>query len=404
MLKLIDPDQALSIVLDNVQILEPVNLKPSQALGLILAEGVQADRDYPPFSRAMMDGYAVRLSDAGKKVNIAETIAAGHESSFTVENGRCAEIMTGAACPAGTEAVVQYEICERKGDLVALPDETKAGQNIADRGSECRQGEEILRSGDEVSPLTVAILAAIGTEQIYVQPKPSIALISTGDELASGVRLTSIVQIRDSNGPMLKGLATESGISVSSNLILPDNAERLEAAVMKLHEVDILILSGGVSIGKYDLVPKILEKSGAKLLFHKVTQKPGKPFLFAVREGQLIFGLPGNPLACHLGFHRYIAPAARKMAALPFATKHYQGTLSKDVISDGKRTYFQLVRIEDEAERELPIVTPLKGKGSADIFAASKANGYIRIEPDCGILKKGDIVEFEYCGSRRWQT
>jgi molybdopterin molybdotransferase len=302
MLSYIDPDRALEIILESTQPLPPSSIPVENACDLVLAEPLVSDRDYPPFNKAMMDGFAVSCEDAGKTVSIAATVAAGDAGSGApVSPGKSVEIMTGAPCPVGTEAVVPVEDCTIKGDFVQLPNEISMGANIAEKGSDSTEGQIISRPGEIISPLVMANLAFTGYDFVTVHPRPSVGLIITGNEIMPDLA-DETHAIRDANGPMLSALCQGLGITE----VVPDYAiDDPEAILGKLHELeenDIIILTGGVSMGKKDYVPAALESFGAELVFHKVAQRPGKPLLFARKESTLIFALPGNPLSCHLCF------------------------------------------------------------------------------------------------------
>ena len=210
---LIAPDQALSMVLEVAQPVAPQPVSLQNATGLRLAEDVLADRDYPPFHRAMMDGYAVSLtSDRDKStVRVVGQVAAGQAGTRRLEPGECVEIMTGAECPPGTQAVIPFEHSDREGELVRLPEGIRPRQHIAQRGSECRERSVLLKVGDLVTPLAVGVLASVGRRDVLVVPVPTLGIITTGGELVSSFERPGLAQIRDSNGPMVAAMATARG-------------------------------------------------------------------------------------------------------------------------------------------------------------------------------------------------
>ena len=402
MLKMITPEKALELVMDNCP--EPVSkfVSIDKSLGMVLAQDVSADRDYPPFYRAMMDGFAVKACDAGKSVTCNGIQGAGQKAIVDVKPGFCLEIMTGAACPQSADLVVPVENVQVKGDQVTLPAELRAGDNIAAKGFECGKGQRVASPGDEITPLVIANMACYGLSEISVYSQPKIALISTGDELAKAGERVNEVQIRDSNGPMLEAMAIEAGLQGITRLKADDNMDSLAKTISEASEFDIVVMSGGVSMGKYDYVPLAVEATGAEMIFHKSTQKPGKPMLFARRGRQLFFGLPGNPLASHMCFHRYIEPVVRKLMGKSFTPPPLQGKLTEYVTKKGKRTFFQLVKVKRGADGSY-LLTPLIGKGSADIHTAATAEGYIKISNDRPELHKDEIAEFEFTGEKRWR-
>ena len=399
MLKMITPDQALDLVLLNT-VRRPSSVVPIEhAPGLILAQNVRADRDFPPFPRAMMDGYAVRMEDAGRAVEVAGEVAAGQAPTVEVTPGRCVNIMTGAACPTGTEVVVPVEKTRVDGQRVVLPEPLIPGKHIAPRGTECPAGSVVLEVGHPLSSLTVAVLAAVGRESIQAFDLPRVAIISTGSELCPPGNKPGAFQIRDSNGPMLAAQVHLARLPRPLVLHAVDSQRSLSEALAQTADMDIVLLSGGVSMGRYDLVPAALKELGVNTIFHKVTQKPGKPLLFGRRDEQLFFGLPGNPQSSHFCFHRYVAPAARKMAGRTALEPARQAALTRPLKTHSSRTLFLLgrARIHDGHLE----VQPLTGKGSADLFSGQLANGYIRLEPGENQLEPGQQVPFQFMGERR---
>jgi len=389
---MIHPDEALEIIKENTPLKSPAAVPLKDALGSVLAEPVLSDRDYPPFDRAMMDGVAVRTCDAGKCVRVVGEVPAGSDTDEEVRPGQCLQIMTGAACPRGTEAVVKVEEIERHGNEVKLPERIDPEQNIDLRGREARSGGVVMEKGETVTPLAVGLLATVGANRVTVYPMPSLAKISTGGELAPPGEEPGPHQIRDANGPMLEALAAMSGIPEVTRLHAQDTEASLREILDRAGDKDIILLSGGVSAGKYDLVPEQVEAYGAKILFHKVRQKPGKPLLFARRGSQLIFGMPGNPLAVHLCYHRYVEPAIRIMTGHDAGNASLKGILAAPYKTKGKRYKFILanaVKVEGVWE-----VEPFKRVGSADLFSTAKANCYARFSPGSDEMEKGHPVEF----------
>ncbi len=391
----ISPDRALDLVLANVPspVVESCSL--SAALARTLAQSVRADSDVPSFDRAMMDGFAVRAGDAGKLVRVVGEAAAGHGSSATVQPGTCIEIMTGAPCPAGCEAVVAVEQTQREGDVVTLPAELRAGQHVQERGRICRQGAEVLAPGDRITPLGVGVLASFGLAQVQVFARPRVGIVSTGDELVSDGTVLAHGQIRDSNGPMLAALARECGVAEVVQTHCLDTEESLRETLQSLAHCGIVVLTGGVSMGRYDLVPRVVEGLGAEPVFHKVTQKPGKPLFFARGPGRMLFGLPGNPRASHFCFVRYVASAVRAWGGSRPGPVSQRGVLSTSYESRGDRTDFVPMRA-DRGPLGGWVVTPFDERGSADIINVGTANVYVRFEAGKLSLAAGSSVDFTW--------
>ncbi|HIQ21638.1 MAG TPA: molybdopterin molybdenumtransferase MoeA [Planctomycetes bacterium] len=398
---MIPPDEALRLVCQHAVALAPRDVALEEACGLQLAQPVAADRHYPPFARAMMDGYAVRLGDAGRTVPVVGQVAAGDRFAGAMEPGGCVEIMTGAPCPPGTEAVVPKEHVRRSGSQVSLPGQLRAGQHIAEAGSECPAGRVVLQPGQTITPMAVAVMASFGIVSVRVVPRPSVAIITTGGELVPAASEPGEGQIRDSNGPMLAALARDVALERPSCLHVEDQLEAILDALERSADHNLVLLTGGVSVGTYDLVPAALERYGAEVVFHKVRQKPGKPLLFARKQNQLVFGLPGNPLSCHFCFHRYVAPAAQRMSGKPAPAQALPGTLTAPVEPKAGRTYFVTARAEPGEEGQW-LVHPLPTTSSADIFASWPANCYAQVPPGKEPIPAGHVLPFTWIGSAPW--
>jgi molybdopterin molybdotransferase len=372
---MISPQEALDLVLANAEPGSPRDVSVSEALGLVLAEDVLADRDYPAFPRAMMDGYAVPAASEGRVLTVVGEVAAGCAAEVPISEGHCVEIMTGACCPPGTYAVVQREQVRPDERGVMMPKQITAGQHISPPGSECAVGRPVLRIGDHVTSLAIAVLASVGRTQVRVIPRVRLGVVVTGSELVPPEATPTGTQIRDGNGPMLTAMARIVGIAGPRVLRTADETSPIADALRQMDDREVILISGGVSVGRYDLVPGIVAEFGAETVFHKVAQKPGKPLLLARRGRQLIFGLPGNPLSCHLCFHRYVAPAVRRMQGMSAAREVLQVPLAEPLVPKRGRTHFVPGRLETKAAR----VRPLPTASSADVFGPSQANSYIEL-------------------------
>jgi molybdopterin molybdotransferase len=291
----------------------------------------------------------------------------------------------------------------REGDRVLLPTAIAAGQHVARRGSECAAGATVLEPGSRLSPLAIAVLASFGRQRVLAIPAPSLAVITTGDELVATGSVPGSAQIRNSNGPMLIAQARRAGLGETLALHALDTAGSLAEALAAAADRDLVVLSGGVSAGGRDLVPRALEDAGAEIVLHRVKQKPGKPLLFAVRRrpsgNQLLFGLPGNPLSTHFCFHRYVLPAARKLMGRPppHEAARARATLGEPLVARADRTLFlplALARSDGGALAARALV----GQGSADIFASWRAEAYLRLEPGEHRLEAGRELECELIG------
>jgi len=392
MLTMIGAAEAKDLVLQHCRLRDARLVATAESLGLVLSRSVVADRDYPPFDRATMDGFAVRVAHAGRTVAVRGEVRAGVLPLISPDDDGCVEIMTGAPCPAGTEAVVMKEEARRESGAVSLPAVIRVGQHIVPAGAECRSGATVLSAPSILGPLAQGLLAGVGQSQVWARTPPSVALLITGDEIVGGPDRPADAEIRDSNGPMLAAMARASGLATPSQVRVRDTPESL-AAALESSTADLVVLTGGVSSGNYDLVPAALASHGVTLVFHKVRQQPGKPILFGVKGPRLFFGLPGTPLGCHLGFHRYVLPAARAVAGLP-PIGHQDGRVVAAWSTTSERQQFVLAKAARSVESW--DVTLLSPKGSSDLFSVSGANALVSVPEGRRVLAPGAAVDFEW--------
>lgn len=378
----------------------------AEALGRVLAQLVVTDRAYPPFDRATRDGYAVRAAEAaagGALVCVAE-IKAGDTPPAFPRAGECLQIMTGAAVPDGADAVVMIEHTTRDGDRVRFARSAHARQNIVRRGSEARAGQTVLTAGTRMGYAEVALAAQVGAGELRCAKRPRVAILSTGDELVAVAQAPGPFQIRNSNAV---SLAAQVRLAGGEPVVMDTAADREEHLREKisagLHE-DLLILSGGVSMGKYDLVEKVLREMGAEFFFDAVAIRPGKPAVFAMCEGKAVFGLPGNPLSTMVTFELFVTPAidlrsGAAARALPFV----HARLAEDLNEKPGMTHFlpALVGWPGEAGNadndvggkvEAGVVRALRWQGSGDIAAMAKANCFLVVEPEVTHVAAGASV------------
>lgn len=350
-----------------------------KARGLVLAESISTDVDSPPYTKALMDGFAVQtnagVADSQTILRVVEEIAAGKMPTRRVGASEAARIMTGAPIPDGADSVVPIEkteaISQNEVRLLVSP---KFGQHILPRGTEMKAGEVILQSGCVLGPQEFGILASVGRTSALVYPRPSIGVLSTGDEIVEPSRLPGPGQIRNSNSPMLAAQVDRAGGIGEIIGIARDTLESLRELIGKgLVENDVLILSGGVSAGKFDLVPGVLQQLGVIAHFHKVSLKPGKPFFFGTKGCKLVFGLPGNPVSSFVCFELFIRPAIAKwMGRSGWAPRQTKLPLAADFQTDNERPTYWPARIEWDSEG--PRVKALPWFGSADLRALHTAN------------------------------
>lgn len=390
-----EPDDALAVVLAAAPEPRTAYLPPIKALGLIVAADAVSQQDLPPFDRAMMDGWAVRCADAGRCVAVRDEIAAGDgQQRAPVSDGYAHPIMTGAPVPVGAEAVIPQEQTERCDQHVQLPATIRVGANIARCGTECTVGQTWLHRGDVVTPMTVAAAVGVGAAVIPVHPLPRVAILTTGSELSAGPLTAG--HIHDSNGPMLEALVQEIGIRADRGTVVDDVAT-LEARLEILAGYDAVLLSGGVSTGTHDDVPRVLQRLGAEVIVYKIAQRPGKPLLVARRGAQMIFALPGNPLAAHLCACRYAVPVLRRLARLSDQPRVVQASLAAEIPANADRTWF-IPACLDDANRAHPLL-PVS---SADFIRPHQANAYLRRPSQAPALPAGSGITATLIGAAAW--
>ncbi len=351
--------EARALVLEATQELpcERVGVGPT-CLGQTLAESIVSDIDSPPFDKAMMDGYAVRSADCAQlptTLLVVEEIPAGRFPQKRVEPGQAARIFTGAPVPQGADAVIMQEQTRREADaqVVIDPPVPRQGQHILRRGEEMWVGDIVLPRGSRIDPQTLGILATVGRSSIEVVRRPRVGVLCTGDELVEADQTPTAGQIRNSNGPMLLGQVMRAGALADALGIVCDNREALTQAIAQaLAKYDLLLLSGGVSVGDYDLIPEVLMQLGVTGHFHKVRMKPGKPLYFGKQGTTLVFGLPGNPLSSFVGFELFVRPVIRKMMGIqPPTMPQGKWPIAAEVKSKSDRPVYapaQRVRLADE--------------------------------------------------------
>lgn len=280
------------------------------SIGRVLAEDIVADTDMPPFDRSQMDGYAVKAADT-RDVPITLTLvgesAAGRGWRGKLKRGEAVRIMTGAAVPDGSDAVQKLEVAREEGDTVTLVESTEIGKFIVPKGKEVKKGKTVLISGERITPSNISIPAAFGYAKVKVAKKPRVAIISTGSEIVDVAKKPGRDQIRNSNSIMLKALCEQAGAVVTVFPNIGDDIADLKFQISDaIRSADILITTGGVSVGKYDLTKLALKELGAEIFFERVALKPGKPTVFGRWKKSLVFGLPGNPVSAAVTFYLFV--------------------------------------------------------------------------------------------------
>jgi molybdopterin molybdotransferase len=410
-----------------------------QAVGRILAEPVTADRDFPPFPRATRDGFAVRADDLASGVMLLRVVGqvrAGDSYDLPLASGEAVEIMTGAAVPVGADAVVMVEYTERKSqeinhkghegtqrrqeteqanpdpvdvlglskdeqdhpeetvvaeDLVEIQRSVASGENVVPAGAEAQAGQELLPRGVRLGPAQIALAAAAGKASVKVYRKSKVAILSTGDELVDVAEKPGPSQIRNSNSYSLAALVAECGGEPVQLPIAPDEEGKLTELIQEGLKADMLLLSGGVSMGKFDLVEQALKNLGAKFFFTGALIQPGKPVVFGEVGSIPFFGLPGNPVSVMVTFELFARQMVEALGgAEPERVKSAKAKLRKELKTKTGLTRFLPARLEGGLDD--PEVEIVPWQGSGDMLAAAKANCYLVVPPNREKLAKGDMV------------
>lgn len=404
---MISPKKALEILLECVRPLGVVRKPLYEALGFFLAENILADRNMPPADCSIMDGYAVRSSDLVNcpcTVRVVGEVAAGSAARPIVRPGTCVRVLTGANIPPGADAVVVVEQTGEAGGLVTVHTTVPRRSNIRRRGREAKKGAVLLKKGTPLGPVQIGLCSAVGKAEPKVYQRPDVAVLCTGGELRPlGVRVRAHEQ-RDSNGIALSLALRAYGCPNVRVGFVPDDLKALTLkAEEALTEYDVLVLTGGVSVGQYDFVPEAVRQIGATIRFHRVAMKPGRPTLYAtLPANRHIFGLPGNPLSAMTGFYEFVLPAVRRMSGVP--AKECRPTmplpLNRTLRTEGERVKFVLARLC--RGKTGPSARPLKFHGSADIAAGARAEGAIIVPAGDRELPAGSLVEFRLWRVQPW--
>ena len=394
---MISVDTAAKIVTDVIEPLPAKTVPFESALGLCLAQDVRSDIDMPPFDRSAMDGYAVIAEDTVRapiELTVIEDIAAGYMPTIKVMCGQASKIMTGAAVPEGADAVVKVEETEdlSANNRVKILRAIDRGRNISKMGEDMKVGQVVLHKGMPIRPQEIGILATVGKARVEVFPTPTVGIISTGTELVDVESKPSTAQIRNSNGYSLAAQARRLKVDIEILGIVKDTKEDISRIMHRGLQKDILILSGGVSMGEYDLVGDVMKDLNTQIYFEKVALRPGKPVIFGKKDKTLIFALPGNPVASFVTFELFIYPAIRKMMGFP--TLHrttVKASLEVEILVKRKRREYRpaLLRMHNNQW----FVSPVEWHGSADLLSTTRANCLLIVREDAEKLSVGQLVD-----------
>jgi molybdopterin molybdotransferase len=394
---MISVEEALQLVLSNLPERRIEEIQFRSALGRVLAEDLIATTSIPPFNRSALDGYALIAADVQHtpvELIVKGEVRAGGDIPGAIHRGETMAIMTGAPIPEGADAVQMVELTKRSGDSgkVTILESVHAHENIAPCGSEAVAGSIALESGRYIGPAEIAVMATFGHCRIKTWKKPTIAFFSTGDELIECDNTPRLGQIRNSNAYCLASQLQLMGLEFDYLGIARDDKEELRRYMQQGLERDVLIITGGVSMGEYDFVRNVFQELGLEIIFNKVAIKPGKPTVFARKGNKLIFGLPGNPISALVTFECFVRPALGRLcgmnnAALP----RVKGSLLDDMRQSPGRMAFYPARVSWQQDEWK--VQPIPWKSSADIIGFSRANATVIFPRDKNLMRKGEKVE-----------
>jgi len=390
--------EAIQIVLQQTRRLANESVSISQARNRILAEDIIADTDLPPFDRAQMDGYAVRAADITNtpaRLRIVGESAAGAGWHHEMKGGEAVRIMTGAPVPAGADSVQQVELTREieSGSQVEILEAVEAGRSIVRRAAEIKSGETVLRAGEQITAESIATLASFGYAKVKVGKQPRVAVMATGSELVNVDEKPGADQIRDSNNYTIAAYAAQSNAIVERLPLAGDDTEELKRQIARAAEAsDVLITSGGVSMGVYDFTKAALKELGAEIFFERVALRPGKPTVFARLGKTLIFGLPGNPVSVSVTFTLFARTALRAMQGATDPTlAHEHAVLARDIKgSIDRESYLPAVLRTDE--KGTLLAEPLKWGGSSDFVAFARATALINVPAGDKKIAAGSVV------------
>lgn len=391
---MITVEEADKIIFDDIRVLPATRAPLQESYGMVLREDLFADRDLPPFHRATMDGISINFSsweDGHRAFDVKGTQKAGSPPLTLESNAACIEVMTGAVVPAGCDCVIPVENIELSNGKAKLREDPKLSRmmNIHAKGSDYQCRDKLVLKGIRLFSPQVAVAAAIGKTEVLVTQIPRIAVIGTGDELVGIDQKPKPYQIRQSNSYAIQSALVLQGYDDVTRFHIEDNKDKLRKRLSKiLEDFDMLILSGGVSMGKFDYIPEVLQAIGVEVLFHKVKQRPGKPFWFGKsKEGKPVFALPGNPVSTQIGLYRYVLPYLDRAIGAQATLKEY-AVLGEDTDVKTTLTYFLPVKIKSGQDGQL-VTFPVFPNGSGDYASLAKSDGFIELPPDTSPFSKG---------------
>lgn len=388
--------EAIKVVLQHSSTLKPESVALSDVMGRVLAEDIIADCDLPPFDRAQMDGYAVRAEDVAAtpaRLKIVGESAAGSGWHHEMKTGEAVRIMTGAPVPVGADAVQQVELTREANGEVEILEPVDSGRSIVRRANEIKSGETVLRAGEDINAAMIATLASFGYAEVKVGRRPRVAVMATGSELVDVDKKPGADQIRDSNNYTIAAYASLAGATVERLPLAVDDTEGLKRQIAEAAaRTDMLVTSGGVSMGVYDFTKAALRELGAEIFFERVSLRPGKPTVFARLGDTLVFGLPGNPVSVTVTFNLFARTALRAMqGAKEPALKEETAVLARDLKGSIERESYLPAVLRTDGKGAL-MAEPLQWGGSSDFVAFARATALIDVPAGVKMIEAGDRV------------
>jgi molybdopterin molybdotransferase len=387
---LLSIDEARARVLAAAAALPAQDVAVADALGRVLAEDVAAARDVPAFADSAMDGFAVRSGPRGRALRVAGESRAGAPAAGALEEGQAIRISTGAVLPAGADAVLEVERVIAADGTVELGDDVAAGRNVRPAGDDLRAGQVVLPAGTALGPAELGVAVECGRATVRCARRPALAIVATGDELRAPGEPLEPGQLHDSNGLTLAALATRAGADVVAVTRAADSLEATRSAIAAaLEAAEVVVLSGGVSVGPHDHVKPALEALGVREAFWRVALRPGKPTWFGTRDDRLVFGLPGNPVSSMVTFLLFVRPALARLQGAPAPPPRERARLAVAVPRHPDRDECVRVRLADGEAR------PTGPQGSHQLLSMVGARGLAVVPAGAGELPAGSIVEVE---------
>ena len=402
---MITSQKALEIILDNTEDFGIEEIPFLESLGRVLKEDIKADRNFPPFNRVSMDGIAISYNAfaKGQRDFHIENIQAAGSEQLTLQNlQNCIEVMTGAVLPQNTNTVIPYELVIIENGVATINTKTvNDGQNIHVQGKDRKTNDVLIKKNKIISAAEIGVLATVGKSIVKVAKQPSVLIISTGDELVEVVEQPKEYQIRKSNVYTLVSLLERLNIKADTKHITDNKTVLKQQIDQFLKDYDVLLFSGAVSKGKFDFLPEVLDELGVEKKFHKVKQRPGKPFWFGrkaslgmsrrnekINKSTVIFAFPGNPVSTFVGCVKYFYPWYKKSVDIVFKN-HNKAILAEDFIFKPDLTYFLQVRLENK--KGLLVAVPIIGNGSGDLANLANADAFLELPDDRNEFKIGEV-------------